>query len=111
MLFNGNEIHALFDRDDDKSDSTSSAFSSDPEFWSQNKQLRKPTELKSKHKKVIFDQLRGYPVQSEFDRKLIRGVFGPQQKQNHHLERRRQQLETTNSHVELNAMQPTRSQI
>ena len=96
MLFNGNQKHALVDRDDDKSECPASASSSDPDFWSQIKQLRKPTELKSKHKKVIFDQLRGYPVQSEFDRKLIRGVFGPQQ--NHHSERRRQQLETVNSH-------------
>ena len=91
MLFNGNEIHALFDRDDDKSDSTSSAFSSDPEFWSQNKQLRKPTELKSKHKRVIFDQLLSYPVRSELDRKLVRGVFGGPQL-NHHSERRQLDL-------------------
>ena len=66
-------MRALLDEDQTEekissSDSSHGAFS--------NYHLRAPTLNKDEHKKKLFDNLLGFPIDSQLDLKLVKGVSG-----------------------------------
>ena len=66
-------MRTLMDEDKDKTEEKHSDSSNSSDF---SKLHLKAPKLDDKHKGKLFDQLLGFPVNSQLDLKLVQGVFG-----------------------------------
>ena len=66
----------------------------------------KASKLKDKHKGKLFDQLLGFPVNSQLDLKLVQGIFGVRAEQRAQ-EGNRQLLQQHQSGISLESMPHT----